>query len=114
MRQDLSIVVNKTGNTYVVALEGQLDTYTAPQVEAAIGKIIAEGAMMIVLDCQKLSYISSAGLSTLVEAQGQLSAKDGKLVAAAMPPAIRNVFDILGFSQIIQVYDSVKDALAAK
>ena len=62
----------RNGNELVLALEGRLDTVTAPELEAAL-KDALEGVEELILDFEKLDYISSAGLRVLLVAQKTMS-----------------------------------------
>ena len=72
----LNIEKKLDGNTLTVALEGRLDTTTAPQLETEL-KAALDGADSLILDFEKLEYISSAGLRVLLSAQKMMSKKGG-------------------------------------
>ena len=61
----MNITKNVNGTTLEIALEGRLDTMTAPELEAELNKALG-GAESLVLDFSKLDYISSAGLRVLL------------------------------------------------
>ena len=83
------------------ALEGRLDTTTAPELEQAL-KVDMEGADELTLDFGKLEYISSAGLRVLLAAHKAMSAKGGMKVTNANE-MVREVFDVTGFSDILSI-----------
>jgi anti-anti-sigma factor len=89
------------------------DLYTTPDFERVLSQARDDGALRIVIDCSGLNYISSAGLGLLVDAFRAVKPKGGELKVAAMTPAIADIFDILGFSKVIPVYDTVEDAVEA-
>ncbi|NQT51469.1 STAS domain-containing protein [bacterium] len=97
----------------VLHVQGYLDAHTTPQFEEQLQAVRDGGVLRIVIDCEHLDYISSAGLGILVDTYRELLPKHGEIKVAAMTPAIRDIFDILGFSKIIHVYPSVADALDA-
>ena len=70
----LNIVKKEEGQALCVALEGRLDTTTAPQLEGEL-KSALDGITSLTLDMTKLEYISSAGLRVLLSAQKQMNAK---------------------------------------
>ena len=67
----------------------------------------------LVLDMSRLEYISSAGLRVLMLARKQAQAQGGALVVAALGPMLREIFEISRFSAVLDVYPSVREALAA-
>ena len=83
------------------ALEGRLDTTTAPELEQAL-KVDMEVADELTLDFGKLEYISSAGLRVLLAAHKAMSAKGGMKVTNANE-MVREVFDVTGFSDILSI-----------
>ena len=83
------------------ALEGRLDTTTAPELEQAL-KVDMEVADELTLDFGKLEYISSAGLRVLLAAHKAMSATGGMKVTNANE-MVREVFDVTGFSDILSI-----------
>lgn len=91
----------RNGNELVVALEGRLDTVTAPELEAAL-KDALEGVEELILDFEKLDYISSAGLRVLLVAQKTMS-QQGSMKIRNVNEIIREVFDVTGFSDFLTI-----------
>ena len=77
----MNITKKLNGNEMEIALEGRLDTMTAPQLEAELGSL--DKAESLVLDCTKLDYISSAGLRVLLAAHKIMCGKGGMKVELA-------------------------------
>ena len=83
------------------ALEGRLDTVTAPDLEAA-PKESFEGTTSLILDFEKLEYISSAGLRVLLSAQ-KVMAKQGEMKIINVNDIIMEIFEVTGFSDILTI-----------
>lgn len=82
-----------------LALEGRLDTLTAPQLEAEVnGKL--DGVKTLIFDFQNLAYVSSAGLRILFMAQ-KIMNKQGKMVVRNANADIKDIFTVTGFSNIL-------------
>ena len=97
----LKIVKNGTGSKISVALEGRLDTVTAPQLEnELIG--IYNGLDMLEIDAEKLEYISSAGLRVLLSAQKTMN-KQGSMVVKNVSEEVMEIFEVTGFSDILTI-----------
>jgi len=90
-----------TGSKLEVALEGRLDTTTAPQLEAEL-KSSLDGITELVLDFAALDYISSAGLRVLLSAQKTMN-KQGSMVVCHVNDEINEVFAITGFADILTI-----------
>ena len=97
----MNIVKNLDGDKLTVALEGRLDTTTAPEFEAALKEDLPN-VQSVVLDFEKLEYISSAGLRVLLTAQKEMGKKGG-MVIKNVCPEILEVFEITGFADILTV-----------
>ena len=91
---------NLEGSKLTVALEGRLDTLTAPQFESDLSACL-DGISALVLDFAKVAYISSAGLRVLLSKHKKMLAAGGTLTISNAVPAVREVFDITGFSDIL-------------
>lgn len=84
-----------------IALEGRLDTLTAPQLEAEVnGKL--DGVKTLIFDFQDLAYVSSAGLRILFMAQ-KIMNKQGKMIVRNANADIKDIFTVTGFSNILTI-----------
>ena len=97
----MTITKTAEGSALSLALEGRLDTTTAPQLEAEINGSI-EGVTNLVMDFEKLEYISSAGLRVLLAAQ-KIMNKQGEMKLVNVCDDIKEVFEITGFADILTV-----------
>ena len=86
----------------VFALEGRLDTITAPDLEKEI-KSSFDGLRELTLDFSRLEYISSAGLRVLIEAHVNIARKGGEMKLTNVNETIMEVFEITGFSDIMTI-----------
>ena len=95
--------INKTlnGTALEIALEGRLDTTTAPELENAL-KECMDDATELTMDFSKLDYISSAGLRVLLSAHKTMSKKGGMKVIH-VNEIVSEVFDVTGFSDILTI-----------
>jgi len=97
----MNITKNRNGAAFQVALEGRLDTTTAPQLETVLKNELGDAAELT-LDFAKLEYISSAGLRVLLAAQKAMN-KQGTMKIVGVNSAIMEVFEITGFSDILTI-----------
>ena len=86
----------------VMALEDRLDTTTAPQLENEF-KVCLYEVKELVLDLEKLEYLSSAGLRVLLTAQKQMEKQGGEMVVKNANETIMEVFEVTGFVDIITI-----------
>ena len=92
---------NKNGNALTLALEGRLDTMTAPQLEAALQEALP-GVEELTFDFEKLEYISSAGLRVLLSAQKTMN-KQGAMKVIHANEMIMEIFEVTGFADILNI-----------
>lgn len=97
----LNIETNKNGGELTIALEGRLDTMTAPELEAVI-KGNVDDANDLIFDFANLAYVSSAGLRVLLSAH-KLMMKKGSMVIKNTPEEVKDTFEITGFSDILTI-----------
>ena len=94
----------------VLSLEGYLDAHTAPEFEKTVQAEFEAGRVRLVVECSRLSYISSAGLGVFMSFIEEIRAAGGDIKICGLAPKVFQVFDILGFSAL---FDIVPDLPAA-
>ncbi len=90
-----TVAVDEENSVARVSLKGALNTDTAPAFEEKLGKVLADGHQLTVLDMKELDYISSAGLRVIFKAAKQTKSDGRRLAAANRKPHIDKVFEIL-------------------
>ena len=97
----LSITKTIEGSKAILKPDGRLDTATAPDLDKAIKEVIPAAAELV-LDLEKLDYISSAGLRVLLTAHKEMMKKNGMKVLNVSGP-IMEIFDVTCFSDILDI-----------
>ena len=97
----MTITKTQNGTALTIALEGRLDTMTAPELEKEL-KASLDGIESLELDFGKLDYISSAGLRVLLSAHKTMSGRSGMKITH-VNEIVREVFDVTGFTDILTV-----------
>ena len=97
----LNITKSTENNALTIALEGRLDTTTAPELEAEL-KAALPGVGSLTIDMSKLEYISSAGLRVLLSAQKTMN-KQGEMKITGVNDVIMEIFEVTGFSDILNI-----------
>jgi anti-anti-sigma factor len=100
------------GSVTVVSIDGHLDTNTAPEAQAHLDSLQDDGAQKILIDFSDLDYISSAGLRVLLATAKRLGGAGGALRICGLNETVGEVFEISGFSVILDVFDGEVDALS--
>ena len=97
----MKITKNQNGSALEIALEGRLDTMTAPELEKEL-KDSLDNVTALTLDFSKLDYISSAGLRVLLSAH-KIMARQGGMKITNVNEIVREVFDVTGFADILTI-----------
>ena len=95
----MDITSTTEGTTTTIALDGWLDTSTAPELAEAIGQL-DDSCERLVLDFAKLQYISSAGLRVLVSAHKKMN---GELMIRSVSPDVMTVLHMAGFDKRLNI-----------
>jgi anti-anti-sigma factor len=95
----------------ILELDGRLDINQIADFENAIKGLAARGNYKIVLDCNKLSFISSAGLRVLIIAQKELEPLSGEICFFGLNSNTRRIFEITGYVNLFHVSENRLDAL---
>jgi anti-anti-sigma factor len=101
------------GDVRVLALSGRLDTETSADLELTLQDLQAEGAAHFVIDLGEIGYVSSAGLRVLLALAKQLDGGRGSLKLCALNDAVRQVFEVAGFSRMFAIFPDRDRALGA-
>ncbi|MDR3699965.1 MAG: STAS domain-containing protein [Candidatus Sulfopaludibacter sp.] len=94
----------------ILSPAGFLDAHTAPEFETAVEQEIEAGHRKLIVDCQGLTYISSAGLGVFMSFLEELRESGGDIKICGPSPKVLQVFEILGFPAI---FDMLPDVAAA-
>lgn len=98
----MNISITQNAAEVTVALEGRLDTGTAPELEARLASILPDAAVLN-FDFGELQYISSAGLRILLASQKKMNASGGKMIIHKPNELVMEVFEVTGFHDILTI-----------
>ena len=101
------------GNVLIVSADGGLDSKTADEFIDSIYKLIDVGITRIIIDCQRLSYVSSAGLAVLVRLHKRMADRGGDVKIAAVPGPFAQVLALTRLDRVFSIYDDVNRARLA-
>ena len=92
---------------------GRIDGSNAAEFEVAIRTAIEESDRAVIVDFEKLVYISSAGLRAILLTAKFLDERNAEFALCSLADEIREIFEISGFSKIITIHPSKAEALAS-
>ena len=97
----MTITKKQNGAALEIAVEGRLDTLTSPELDNEL-KTCLENVDSLVLDCEKLDYISSAGLRVILNAHKTMNVKGGMRLIH-VNEIVREVFEVTGFADVLTI-----------
>jgi anti-sigma B factor antagonist len=106
-----SIVRSTHDGLSVLALDGYLDAHTAPQFEKAVQEEFEAGRIRLIVDCAKLTYISSAGLGVFMIFVEEIRDAGGDIKICGLARKVYQVFEILGFPSLFDIVDDIPAAV---
>ncbi len=95
----------------IVTVSGYIDTTTAPELEKLLDEQFALDRYKIVVDLEKVDYISSAGWGVFVSGLKDIREHSGDIVLTNMAAGVHNIFELMEFSSIIKEFENVEKAL---
>jgi anti-sigma B factor antagonist len=108
---DFKIAQREANNVNVLELKGYLDAHTAPKLEEAFENLLKSQRYNIVVNCRELSYISSAGLGVFMAFIEDVRQNKGDIKLTNMSTKVYNVFDLLGFPLLYEIFKDEKEAV---
>lgn len=93
--------------------QGRLDALTVPEFESALRGHLNRGVAHVLVDFQDVTYISSSGLRALLTARRLARNQGGDVKLCRLSSRVYEIFEMVGFTQVFGIYDSVETAQAA-
>ena len=100
---DFSFVLSRDNGRVTIAIEGELDAYTAPRLGEALSEVIADGEREVVLDATGVTFLDSTGLGTIVHGHKRLKSHGGSLAIARPRSSVFKVIEMTGLHRLIPV-----------
>jgi len=97
----------------IVAVAGEIDLFTAPELKAAIGEALESGRTRIVVDLSATTFLDSTALGVLIGAVKRLRSREGVLTIVNTDPNIAKTFEITGLDQIFTIRRTREEAVDA-
>ncbi|HLR32514.1 MAG TPA: STAS domain-containing protein [Fodinibius sp.] len=111
MMKNLNINHRKVDIYDVLELDGELDAHTASQLEETLQQLISREQHHIIVNCQQLDYIASAGLGVFMAYIEDVRSMGGDIKLSNMNSKVYNVFDLLGFPALYDIVRKEEDAI---
>ncbi len=106
----MNIEVKAEGNIAIAIISGEIDSKTAPQAQEELLPVTGQ-YNKLVMDMSKVTFLSSAGLRTLLLLYRQTTAKNGKIVLVGLSEEIKDTMSMTGFLKFFVISDSLEEGL---
>src|SRR5262245_35880952 len=100
-------------DTFVIALAGEVDLYTAPEFKQQLLEVIGQGATVVIVDFTNTTFIDSTTLGVLVGGVKRLRTNDGQLAIVCSDRNITKIFEITGLNRVFAIHATRAEALAS-
>lgn len=108
---DFAVTRKDIDEISVLNLDGYLDAHTAPNFEDSLKQLVDESRYNIIVNCEKLAYISSAGLGVFMGFIEDIRSNKGDIKMSNMTEKVFKIFDLLGFPSLYDIVDDESDAV---
>jgi len=115
MSSELVIKANVSDGVGFVVINGFVDAHTYEELQDEITDLLDQNPDIgnLVIDLSNVEYMSSAGIGVVVNFHGELTGRGGALMLASPQPAVKEVFDTFGLSDMLTIFPSISDAYAS-
>lgn len=110
---ELAVETRDIGDVSLIYPRGFINAHTVRLFESEIQRALAAGRFKLVVSCQGLAYIASAGLGAIMGAIEEVRENGGDIRVAELNESVRNIFEILGFNHLYKIYPTEMEAISS-
>ena len=110
-KSKVAFEVRTQGDVHVVDISGQLDSFSARDARAELEKLTDARHYNLLLNLEKVAYVSSAAIGAIVAVAKQVRKRNGDLRIFGPKAEVRKVLDLVGASKILEIFDTEQEAV---
>jgi anti-sigma B factor antagonist len=107
----MEIKIRNHEGAKIIALSGDIDMYTSPEVRKQLLLLVAQRVPVIMVDLANVTYIDSSGIATFVEGLKGMMSYSGRLKFIDIPDRVMEIFNFSKLDKVFDIYGSMEDAL---
>ena len=107
----MTIKLKKNDNIYVIELDGELDLYNAYKVKTLYAKMAEKGINSIILDLEKLDYLDSSGLGSIIYIFSDIKSHNGKLSLCHLNGTPKNLIQMIRLDKLFLIADTIEESV---
>jgi anti-anti-sigma factor len=112
VQSQFHVEVREEEEATVIALSGELDLASSPELEERLEQVFGSGAQVVILDLRELDFMDSTGLSVLVKAHQTAEAAGRQLCLVKGTPQVQRLLSLTGVADRLRLLDSPEEALS--
>lgn len=113
MNSEFSVEEHNQGSAWVLALTGELDLRTSPELEDRLARVWAAGAELVILDLRQIEFMDSTGLRVLLGAHQRAQETGRRFALVRGADQVERVLTLTGVRDLLTVVDGPEELLAA-
>ncbi len=107
----MKIDVTKQNGVVVVAVEGEIDAETSPQLRERFDELLAEGEQSYVIDMAGVEFIDSSGLSAFVTLFKRVRIGEGDVRLCGLRPEVLKIFELTRLNRVFDIFEALAEAV---
>ena len=107
----MEVIARVQDGICILTLNGRLDASSSSEFREKILQLIEDGTKKVILDCENLDYISSAGLRVVLEATKEIKRNEGKIMLCALQDYIKELFEVVQFDAFLPIGNTLEEAI---
>lgn len=100
-------------NILVIQLTGEVDLYHAPKIKDVVLEKIKEGHDNIIIDLEKVTYIDSTGIGSLIFSRTTINKNGGNLILINIKDSVKKIFELTKLNSFFKICEDVDHALSS-
>lgn len=113
MKSDFAVHTHATGPATTLALTGELDLLSSPELARALDEVAASDVELVIVDLRGLEFMDSTGLHVVVQGQQRMHELGRRYALIRGGEMVQRVFDLTGVSDALTIVDSPDDLFEA-
>jgi anti-sigma B factor antagonist len=113
MNTDFSVEERGEGSAWVLAVSGELDLRTSPELEERLARVWSTGAELVILDLRQIEFMDSTGLRVLLGAHQRAQETGRRFALVKGADQVERVLTLTGVRDLLTVVDAPEELLAA-
>ena len=109
---DLTLSTREVDGRTVIAVGGEVDVYTAPQLRDKITEVVGAGSYRLIVDLSTVEFLDSTGLGVLVGGLKKVKTHEGSLDLVCTSERLLKIFTITGLAKVFPIHETLDAALA--